>query len=190
MNWVDLGVLTVVAFSGMLAFFRGFVREVLGIVAWVGAALFAMSAFHVVQGPFRIYIQNPDIADPAAFAVLFIVALVVFSILASTLGGLARVSMLGGIDKTLGMLFGFARGAALAVFAYIALGLLSPSDKWPDLVQQARFLPLAHSGAVWAVNILPGDYRPRVYPPPGGRETSSADLLRVEPRGRAFGQRP
>ncbi len=190
MNLVDVGVLTVIAFSGLLAFLRGFTREVLGIAAWVGAGLFAMSTFFFVQGRFRMLIQNPDIADPVAFACLFIVALIVFSILASVLSGLTRVSMVGGIDKTLGMLFGFARGMALVAFAYIALGLLSPPDKWPDQVLQARFLPFAYAGATWGVGLLPGDYRPRVYPPPGGRATTSADLLRVEPKGRAFGQRP
>lgn len=187
---VDVGALTIVAFSGMLAFFRGFVREVLGIAAWVGAAIFAMSTFFFVQARFCQFIENPDIADPVAFACLFIVALIVFSILASTISGFARVSMLGGVDKTLGMLFGFARGAALIAFAYIALGLLSVPEKWPDLVLQARLLPLAYAGANWGVARLPAEYRPRVYPPPGGREATAADLLRVEPRGRAFGQRP
>lgn len=190
MNMIDVGALTIVAFSGMLAFFRGFVREVLGIAAWVGAGLFAMSTFYFVQGRFRMLIQNPDVADPVAFACLFVASLIAFSILASTLGSLARVSMVGGIDKTLGMLFGFLRGAALIAFAYIALGLLSPPDKWPEQVAQARLLPAAYVGAAWGLNLLPGDYRPRIYPPPGGREATSADLLRVEPKGRAFGQRP
>ena len=182
MNWVDLAAIGVLAISALLAFMRGFVREVLGIAAWLGAGLFAASCFHFVQGRFRLWIENPDIADPVAFAVLFIAALLAFSLIANAISGIARMSFLSGIDRTLGMVFGLARGAALVAFAYIVLGLLTPPDRWPDPVLQARFLPLAYEGAAWGVNLLPTDYRPRIYPPPEGRPTTSADLLRAEPR--------
>lgn len=188
MNWVDLAVIAIVGFSGLLAFMRGLMREVLGIGAWIGAAFWAVSTFRFVQPRFREWIANPDIADPAAFGAMFLVALIVLSVVANIVGGVVRGSMLGGVDRTLGVVFGLVRGAALVVFAYILAGMVVETDRWPDPVLQARTLPFAYQGAAWATGLLPEAYRPRIYPPPAGRETRAADLLHANPQGRAVGR--
>lgn len=187
MNWVDLVILGVLVCSGLLAFMRGFVREVLGIGAWIGAGFFAIWSFPFVKERFHGWIPNADIADPAAFGAMFLVALLFLSIIAGMLGSVIRGSVLGGIDRTLGVAFGVVRGAALVVFAYIAAGMITTADKWPDPVLQARTLPYAYEGAVWIVNFLPTDYRPRLSAPPAGRETTVTDLLHATPQGRALG---
>ncbi len=78
MTWVDLVVLAVLALSALLAFMRGLVREVLGLGAWVGA---------IFAGVWAVPRARPHVAgagwaprpgsDPVAFAVVFIVALIV-----------------------------------------------------------------------------------------------------------------
>ena len=91
----------------------------------------------------------------------------------------------GSIDRTLGVVFGLVRGAALVMVAYIAAGLLVTPERWPEPVLQARALPYAYQGAAWLVGQLPPQYRPKVPEPPPGRETRSADLLHVPAQGRA-----
>jgi membrane protein required for colicin V production len=184
-NWVDLAVLGVVALSALLAFMRGFVREVLGIGAWVGAAVFSVVAFPYVAPKFHEWLGDPSVADPAAYVAMFVAALIALSLLTGAIGAAVRMSMLGGIDRTLGVVFGIARGAVLVIFAYIAGGTLIAIDRWPEPVQQARLLPYAYQGAVWAVGLLPDEYRPNVPKPPPGRETRAADLLHALPQGRA-----
>ena len=188
MNWVDLAILGVLVVSALLAFMRGFVRVVLGIGSWVGAGFFAMWAYPFVKDRFRGWIANPDIADPVAFGAMFLAALLFLSIVAGMLGSVIRGSVLGGIDRTLGVAFGLARGAVLIVFAYIAGGMVVSADRWPEPVLQARSLPYAYQGAVWAVGMLPDQYRPRVTAPPAGREARAVDLLHATPQGRALGQ--
>jgi membrane protein required for colicin V production len=185
-NWVDFVVFAVLFISGFLAFLRGMVREVLGILAWIGAAAVAVWAFPTVQPWFRELIQNADIADPVAFGLVFLVTLILLSVVANLFGGLVRNSMLSGLDRTLGVLFGIARGAALVVIAYILGGMVMPTDHWPPPVLQARTLPMAYQGAVWATGFVPDDYRPKIYPPPGPL-TRAADLLNAPPQGRALG---
>ncbi len=175
-------------FSGLLAFMRGFVREVLGIGAWVGAGLFAIWAFPFVKERFHGWIANPDIADPVAFGAMFLVALLFLSVVAGMIGSVIRGSVLGGIDRTLGVAFGVVRGAALVAFAYIAAGMIVTADRWPEPVLQARSLPYAYQGATWAVSLLPEEYRPRVTAPPVGREARAIDLLHATPQGRAQGK--
>ena len=57
----------------------------------------------------------PDLVDPVTFGVVFIVVLLVLLLVSGWIGALVRRSVLGGLDRTLGLVFGLARGAALVV---------------------------------------------------------------------------
>jgi membrane protein required for colicin V production len=185
MTWVDFVVLGVLAISALLAFLRGFVREVLGIGAWVGAVMASVWAFPFARPRFREWLGTPDLVDPVTFGAVFIVVLIVLLLVSHWIGALVRRSVLGGLDRTLGLVFGLVRGLALVVVAYVVAGLVIPVDRWPDPVLQARTLPIAYEGAAWAMAQLPPEYRPRLSPPPPGRETTAAALLHAIPQGRA-----
>jgi membrane protein required for colicin V production len=185
LNWVDILILILIAASAMLAFMRGLVREVMGIGAWVGAAIVALWGGPFLEPRMLAWTGKPDLAAPLAYAAVFVGALILLSIVAGMIGGVVRGSMLGGIDRTLGVVFGLVRGAALIVVAYVAAGLLVAPERWPDPVLQARALPYAYEGAAWLVGQMPPQYRPNVPPPPPGRETRAADLMHVPAQGRA-----
>jgi membrane protein required for colicin V production len=185
LNWVDIVVLVVIAASAILAFMRGLVREVMGIGAWVGAGIVAVWGGPDLEPRMLAWTGKADWSAPLAYAAVFVGALILLSVVASIIGGVVRGSMLGSIDRTLGVVFGLVRGAALVVVAYIAGGLLVTPERWPDPVLQARALPYAFQGAAWLVGQVPPQYRPKVPEPPPGRETRSADLLHVPAQGRA-----
>ena len=187
MTWVDLVILAVLLISGLLAFLRGFVREVLGIGAWIGAALAGAWGLPFLREPLHRWV-GPAWVDLVGFVIVFLVALIVLMIIARVVGGVVRGSPLGGVDRTLGLLFGLARGAALVIVAYIVAGMVVPIDQWPTPVREARALSPAYAGASWAVHQLPQDYRPRLYAPPGGRPADAEALLRATPQGRAVGK--
>ncbi len=191
MTWVDLVVFGFVAISGLLAFARGLVREVLGIGAWVGAVAAAIIALPTMRGIVRNWFSTPDWVDPVSFIVVFLVSLIVLMMLASLLGRVVRRSALGGVDRTLGLVFGLARGAAVVIIAYIIGQMVFPIERWPDVVLDARTLTPAYEAARWARDQLPENYRPgRLNPPPAGRETTAEALLRANPQGRATGKPP
>jgi membrane protein required for colicin V production len=191
MNWVDLVVLAVLALSGLLAFMRGLVREVLGLGAWIIAGVVASpyGVFPMVQPWTRQQFNDPTTADIIAFGGVFIVTLIVLWIIAGIVGGLVRDSVLGGLDRTLGLLFGIARGAVLVAVLYVLVGMAVPAEQWPQPVLQARALPTVYHGAEWLASQLPQGYRPTVTPPPAEKPTTSADLLQSRPEGRALGPR-
>ncbi len=190
MNLVDLGVLAIIFVSALLGLSRGLVRELLGLGAWVlagyGAYLYGPQAVPAAQQA----IGNPDVAEPVAYVVVFVVLLIILSLIANLVGRLVRISALGGLDKTLGLVFGVARGAALLVAAYIPLALLLPPERWPEAMLRARSLPWIYDGSVWASNNLPQGFQPKIPPPPTGPETTEADLLHATPEGRALGPAP
>jgi membrane protein required for colicin V production len=191
MTWVDIVVLGVLAISALLAFMRGFVREVLGIGSWLGAAVVSIWGFPYARPRFEQWFAgSPDLVNPVTFGALFIGALIVLMVVSHWIGAVVRGSALGGLDRTLGLLFGLVRGAALVVFAYIAAGVVLPVDRWPPQVLEARAMPLAYAGANWTVARLPEQYRPHIYPPPPGHETTADALMQALPQGRAIGRPP
>ena len=189
MNWVDLGILAAIAVSGLFGWMRGLVREVLGIGAWVLAAWAALTWYPVVDPFVRKYVQNPDIAIPLAGGVVFVVALVALSVVASILGRLCRDSAAGSLDGTLGIVFGLVRGIVLIAAAYIAGGMLLPVERWPPVLQDARALPYIFEVADRLVSLAPEQFRPKVAAPPS-RDTKAADLYQAAPAGSALDQRP
>lgn len=187
MTWVDFAVLGVLAVSGILAFLRGFVREILGIGAWIGAGAAAVWGAQYAQLPLERWISNPGWADAAALAGVFLVTLIILLMVAHLFGRMVRGSPLGGLDRTLGLLFGLARGAALVILAYILVGMVVPVDHWPTPVRQALTIQAAHRGAAWVAEYLPERFRPPVPTLPAGLRASADALLRATPQGRAFG---
>ena len=184
MNWVDSLALLIIVISAVVAFARGFIAEVLGIAAWVGAFFVASSTAHLLRPTMRGWLGNSEIADPAAYAAVFLLSLIVLSILTGMIGGAVRASLLGSIDRTLGIGFGVARGLVILAAIYVGTGLIFTSDRWPAPVADARSVSHIHDLAVMLVRLLPEDYRPPVPTPPMGRPTSAASLLQATPQGR------
>jgi membrane protein required for colicin V production len=185
MTWVDGVVLAVLAVSALIAYFRGLVREVLGIGAWAGAIAFALYAQPALKPLVQQYLTQDWMAEVAALGIAFLVALLVLKLLIAWFAGLVRHSVLGGVDRALGIVFGFARGAFLLVLAYIVGGLFLPATElWPDAVRNARSLPVVADTAEAVVSFLPPEYRPRLPELPDRGLPSMDDMLRPPARGR------
>jgi len=185
MTWVDFVVLGVLLLSAGLAFFRGLVREVLGIGAWVGAAVVGLLAEPYVKPWMAGHVQPDWLATGLAVGAVFLVVLVVLKVMIHWLAGKVQRSALGGVDRALGLVFGLARGAFVVVLAYILGGLAMPAaDRWPEEVRQARSLPLAADGAEWLVAHLPPEFRPRLPEGTGRQDPTMDQLLRPPARSR------
>lgn len=122
---VDAGVAILILISGVLAYSRGFVREAMAIVGWVGATVVAFIFADQVEPLVRqIPILGDFIGDScelaiiAAFAAVFAVALVVVSIFTPLFSSVVQRSALGGIDQGLGFFFGVLRGIILVAVAF------------------------------------------------------------------------
>lgn len=185
MNWVDGAVLAVLALSAVVALFRGLVQEVLGIGAWVGAALAALAMRPILSPPLEEAVETPWVADAIALGGVFLAVLVVLKIVIAVIARRVQDSAVGGVDRALGMLFGLARGAFLVVVAYILAGVtLSEPERWPEPVREARSLPVVAEGARWLMEQLPPDYRARLVAPPAAPDPGFRDLVRPPSRNR------
>lgn len=123
---VDGAVAVIVLMSALLAFSRGFVREVMSILGWVVAAFAAFTFAPQVEPMVReipilkdLIGGSCELSILAAFAAVFAVALVIVSIFTPLFSGMVANSALGPMDQGLGFLFGVARGVLLVAVALI-----------------------------------------------------------------------
>jgi membrane protein required for colicin V production len=158
MTGFDIIVLLVVAVAAAGGFLRGFVQEVLSLLAWAVAIL----AIHNLHTPLYDWLL-PKVGNPAgsatlAFAVLLLIPYAGMKLIAGRMGDKSRSSLLGPIDRVLGFGFGAIKGAIVVTCAF-ALLVLGYDAAWgvagrPDWIKQARTYPLVNASADALVKLI------------------------------------
>jgi membrane protein required for colicin V production len=186
MTWIDGAALLIVILSAVFSMVRGFVREVLGVFAWLGAAFASLRFYPLVQPYVNSVLPMKNLVVYVSMGAVFLVTLIVLSLVSALIGGMVRESALSGLDRSLGLVFGAVRGAVIICLAYIALSVGVDQAQWPAPVVNARVLPLAHEGAEVLVSYLPPQYRPKVAPLSGAAAPSAATLMETPVAGSAL----
>lgn len=154
---LDIIVIGVMLISAVLAMVRGFTRELLAIGAWA-AAIVAAFMFYTLLLPFaRQYINNEMLASVASGGVIFLVTLVIVSFITIRISDMILDSRIGAIDRTLGFIFGAARGLLLAVIAFIFVTNSTGPDKQPAWFRDAKSHEILDAGGRWVLSLLPQD---------------------------------
>ncbi len=155
----DIVFIIVLLLSGVLAFLRGFVHEVLTIIAWVGAILAVVFGFPHAQ-PFALqYIHQPLIAGVATGTALFLVSLIVFSLLTRPIAATVSKTALNGLDRTLGFVFGLLRGFVLVSLGFLVIWFLILGAKTsPSWLKEARTGPFIEYGVKIIYDLIPKEW--------------------------------
>ena len=143
----DLAMIGIVAVSALLAMMRGFVHEVLSLVSWIGAGVFALYAYPYARPFARGHIPIELAADAATALTLFVVSYLVISLFARILSGHVGDSNLDGLDRTLGLFFGAARGALFVCLGFLVFELFFNKEEQPDWMRQAQTTLFIEEGA-------------------------------------------
>jgi membrane protein required for colicin V production len=123
---VDAGVAGIIVLSAILAYSRGFVREIMAIVGWVVAAFLAYT-FAAKAQPLmkelpvvgKFLSESCELSLIAGFAAVFALGLIIAALFTPLFSSLVQRSVLGGLDQGLGFLFGVVRGVLLAGIAFL-----------------------------------------------------------------------
>src|SRR5262245_52031579 len=154
---LDLVLLGVMLVSGLLAMVRGFMREILSIAAWGAAALVTLYSFSKLLPTAKTYFNNDTVAAIAVVAGAFIGTLIVVSVITVRISDMILDSRIGALDRTLGFLFGLARGLLIVVVAYEFFIWLVPDKQQPDWVRGAKSRVVLASAGEWLKGLLPDD---------------------------------
>jgi membrane protein required for colicin V production len=134
---LDLILLGVMLISGLLAMVRGFMREMLPTA--------------------KTYFNNDTVASVVVVAGVFVGTLVVVSVITVRISDMILDSRIGALDRTLGFLFGLARGLLIVVVAFLFFTWLVPDKQRPDWVTGAKSRVVLQGTGDWLMSLLPDD---------------------------------
>lgn len=141
MMWADWFLLGALVISIVIGVWRGFTREVLGLLSWILAIVAALLFAPAAEGWLAAHIATPSIRIAASYAVVFFAALVVGAIVTALIAMAVRKSPLSGIDRVVGAGFGLVRGVLIGVLLVWVVGL-TPARQDPWWGQSALIPPL------------------------------------------------
>jgi membrane protein required for colicin V production len=186
MSAFDLIVIGIVGLSTVFAFWRGLIRVVMSLVALVAAVLAAIQFSPAVADMLLALGDNPVTRYLAAFALIFLVVVIIGSLLGWVLSRAIRAIGLGFVDRLLGAVFGVARGVLIVVIAVLLAGLttLPRQEWWQNALLAPPLVIAALSLRPWLPQALaqrldyggPGEVRP-------GRPAKAGAHARVFGRG-------
>lgn len=124
MVWVDWGILIVIALSVLFGALRGFVKEALGLAAWVIGFWVALAHWDMLAEKLHGPIGSRGTAAVVAFAILLIGVLMVGALINHFVAKGLEKSGLQPLDRLLGAGFGLVRGVAICAVLLMFAGLL------------------------------------------------------------------
>ena len=142
--------------SAVLAMVRGFSREVLSIASWVAAAAAAYYFYPVVVPYLEPYIDNGQIRLAAAVAAVFLLALIIVTVITMKIADFIVDSRIGALDRTLGFVYGAARGMLVVAVALLFFNWLVGANQ-PSWVAEAKSRPLLEGIGQRLQAFLPDD---------------------------------
>ena len=147
---LDVIVLLLVGGGLVFGFMRGFVTEVLSLLAWV-VAIVALKALHAsVTGALTGLVGTRGGAAVLAFALIFLITFIGVKLLARRIGGATRQSVIGPVDRVLGAGFGALKGLIGATLLYLLATLIydtvyGRATQRPAWMVESRTYPLLNA---------------------------------------------
>lgn len=172
----DLIVVLVVLFSALLAMVRGFSREILALLAWGLSAVIAYLGYPYLAPPLQNLLSDPRLAMAGAFAIIFLVALLLLSLVTTRFADYIIDSRAGVLDRSLGFVFGLLRGILILAVAVAFWNWLVGDAQSPDWIRNAKSKPLLDILADKLEALLPGGEEIETYLAPAeGRVVAEID---------------
>jgi membrane protein required for colicin V production len=154
---LDIILIGVMMISALLAMIRGFMREVLSIAAWLVAAAVTLYSFSKLLPVAKTYFNNDIVAYAIVIGGTFLGTLLVVSVITVRFSDMVLDSRVGALDRTMGFLFGLARGLVIVVIAFLFFAWLVPDRSQPEWVRSAKSRVVLQGTGDWLMSMLPED---------------------------------
>lgn len=155
MNWADYSILAIIGISVLISLWRGFTREALSLLGWIVAFWVALSFANNLEDLLKPHIEVASLRLSAAFAILFLLTLLLAALVNFLAVQLIQKTGLSGTDRMIGIFFGIARGAVVVLALIIMAGLTAlPRDAWWG---ESVFIPYFQETALIVRQYLPDE---------------------------------
>jgi len=156
---IDVILIAVVIISVLFALYRGLVRELLGIAAWILAGFAALYSYAPLQPVMNKVIENKTTAGIVGSCIVALTVLVVMTLINSWITKRLRQSALSGLDRILGFAFGVARAGLLAAICYLGASMFMHERKLNEMEEQNLSVPYIRTMAGWLEYVVPDNIK-------------------------------
>lgn len=153
MIWVDYSITGLVLISLAFGYLRGFIKEAFSLVTWIAAVWVGLAFSRTFSVLLETIISYPSARIATAFALLFLLTLMLGAMISYLLAELVKKTGLTGFDRFIGMLFGIARGLIAITVIIVLAGLTPlPEDSW---WKASTLIPYFQTAALWLRDYVP-----------------------------------
>lgn len=207
----DLVVIAALLISSLIAFLRGFIREVLTVLGVIGGTFAAIALgpkfAPVVEGwlnsghapeqaakagetaakaeetgrLFGILPYNMA-ADLIAYGGVFVVVVILLSVISHMMAGFARKAGLGMVDRTLGIFFGIARALILLALPYYVVSVTAGKEFLDKELADSHTKVYVEGTANWVGQFVPVNFADDLGQKTDKASASMADATREKLR--------
>jgi len=155
MNWLDIVLLTIMILTAIVGIFKGFVKQVIGLIAVVAGLVLASLYYEAAAGVFATFIKNGLLGNFLGFLLIFVVVLIAGAIL----GHLITKAMKGPLalaNRLFGGVFGFIKAVLICgilVFALVSFEIAKPA------LETSVIAPACLGVTRAVINMIPQDLR-------------------------------
>lgn len=176
MSALDMALILLMGGMAFTGFWRGFVQEVLSLLAWVLAVVAVRLFLAPVTDLAGLWIGAGASASLLSFVGLFALTFMAGKLVAARIGEGVRSSMVGPVDRVLGAGFGALKGLVVATLAFLAFTLgyhffFGVQNGLPQWIEKSRSYPLLNASGEAMAQIIHN----RTSAKPEGEENGAQD---------------
>ena len=156
MHFVDLTIIIIVFISSLFGLQRGFIKELLSVVFLLLSSILALKYGGDFGSSLLSWIDSITFRFWSGVVLLFFIFLFLGSLLNWGISKLIKMSLINGINRFLGMIFGFLRGCVLISLVVMLMqsSTFSINDWWLN----SSIIPYAEIFADWMRIMIPENF--------------------------------
>jgi len=157
-NWLDIVLVVVLAFSTLQSLRKGFSREIVGLAASLAALVLGMWFYGMAGSFIAPYVSSARTANLLGFVLVVVAVLLLGSLVGWIVSRFLRTIGLSFFDRLLGAAFGLLRGLLITIAvltAVMAFGPRTVNDPAPEAVVHSKIAPYILEASRWFVAIAP-----------------------------------
>jgi len=161
-NWLDYLLITILLFSAIQSFRRGFSREIIGLAAMFFAFVLALWFYGLAGSLVSGWVSSARVANMIGFFLVVVAVLLLGAVAGWIVNRFLRTVGLSFFDRLLGAAFGCVRGVLISMAlltAWTAFGEHATAGAESSAVVHSRIAPYVLSASRLFVAIAPMDLK-------------------------------
>jgi membrane protein required for colicin V production len=133
----------------------GFSNEFFGLLGLIAAFVITSFAGHMMDGPMATMLPDNAMGHMFGRAIVFLACILVINIAATAAASALRTVISSPVDHSMGVIFGFMRGALIILLPFLLVNLYIDPKVYPDWLVESHSYPYLEAGARQLRHVLP-----------------------------------